>query len=166
VITDKEIAAGVHRLGLGDAGELLTLQHAAWVREALSNDTLDIPPLRENLADVVSQLSDPGNTIWGYRNDAGRLIATVRTSLRDPQTALVGRLGVVPDRFREGIGGEMLRFAEKQLPATVTRVELFTGLKSLGNHEFYARHGYVIVERDEVRGIVHLAKEHSLNGAT
>ena len=38
----------------GDAGELLTLQRACWVQEALANDSLaDIPALHESLDDVL-----------------------------------------------------------------------------------------------------------------
>ena len=36
----------------GDAGELLTLQRACWVTEAVANDDLAIPALHEGLADV------------------------------------------------------------------------------------------------------------------
>jgi GNAT superfamily N-acetyltransferase len=155
---DDELAAGVARLATPDAGELLTLQLAAWVREAHANGTLDIPPLHEGVADVRAQLVDPGLTIWGHRR-AGRLIATVRTSLVDDTTAFVGRLGVVPDLIGQGIGSAMLRWAETHVPASLTRIELVTGIGSVGNHAFYARHGYAIVDRDAAVGIVRLAKD-------
>jgi GNAT superfamily N-acetyltransferase len=154
---DHRIRAGVRRLGDADAGELLTLQLAAWVREARANATLDIPPLREGLADVRAQLADPAVTVWGLRED-GRLLATVRTSLTAPTTAYLGRLGVVPDLVGHGLGGAMLRLAEARLPPTVQRVDLVTGLRSYDNHAFYARHGYAIVGRDEDGGIVHMSR--------
>ena len=75
--------------------------------------------------------------------------------------AFIGRLGVVPDLARQGLGSAMLRFAEARLPAGVRRIELVTGIRSLGNHAFYARHGYTMVERDPVEGIVRFAKELS-----
>ncbi|HVK21493.1 MAG TPA: GNAT family N-acetyltransferase [Actinokineospora sp.] len=153
----EEVEAGTTRLGLADAGELLTLQLAAWVREAWSAGTLEIPPLREGLADVEASLGDPAYTTWGYRAPTGRLLATVRTSLLDERTAFVGRLGVVPDLYRRGIGGAMLRLAESRLPA-VSGIELVTGIHSLDNHAFYARHGYSIVSTDPVEGTVRLAK--------
>jgi GNAT superfamily N-acetyltransferase len=158
VTIDDTVAAGTARLGSADAGELLTLQLAAWVREARENDTLDIPPLQEGLDDVVAQLADPGLTVWGYR-ESGRLIGTVRTSLLSPSVAFLGRLGVVPDRFRTGIGGALLRLAESRLAASVGRIELITGLRSVSNHAFYARNGYEPVDRDEARGIVRFAKD-------
>ncbi len=152
------MVAGTARLGAADAGELLTLQLAAWVREGRAAGTISIPPLLEELPDVVAQLADPALTIWGYRVD-GRLIATVRTSIIGPGVAFVGRLGVVPDRFRQGIGGAMLRLAERELPVDIRRIELVTGIHNVGNHAFYARHGYTIYARDEAVGIVALAKD-------
>jgi GNAT superfamily N-acetyltransferase len=158
---DAQVAAGTSRLGLSDAGELLTLQLAAWVREGLDNDTLDIPALKEQLPDVVEQLADESLTIWGYRDDRGRLIATVRSSLTDGDGAWIGRLGVAPDKFRQGLGGAMLRLAESRLPASVRHVGLVTGLRSFGNHAFYARYGYAIVEQDPAAGIVRFEKERA-----
>ena len=154
---DERLAAGVRRLGVTDAGEVLTLQLAAWVREAQENDTLDIPPLRDTLPDVLAQLADTGSTIWGLR-EGGRLLAMGRFRLTAPDVAFVGRLGVAPDLQRHGLGGAMLRHVEATMPAAVTRIELVTGLRSVSNHEFYARHGYAIVERVPADGIVRLAK--------
>jgi GNAT superfamily N-acetyltransferase len=157
VSKDEVVRRAATRLTHGDAGELLTLQLAAWVREALTNETLAIPPLHENVDHVRAQLADPALTIWGLREDS-RLIATVRTSSIAPATAFVGRLGVVPDRTGEGFGAAMLRLAESRLPDDVDRIELITGIRSFGNHAFYARHGYAIVGRDESEGIVRMAK--------
>ncbi|WP_436492377.1 GNAT family N-acetyltransferase [Actinokineospora sp. HUAS TT18] len=151
------VEAGTTRLGPPDAGELLTLQLAAWVREGRTAGTIEIPPLQEGLADVEAALADPAVTTWGYRGPTGRLLATVRTSMIDERTAFVGRLGVVPDLIRQGIGGAMLRLAESRLTG-VSRIELVTGIHSLDNHAFYARHGYKIVSADEAEGTVRLAK--------
>ena len=67
----------------GDAGELLTLQRACWVQEALANDSLaDIPPLHESLADVQEWMGTWST--WVVRSE-GRLVGAVR-----------GRLEVTP----------------------------------------------------------------------
>lgn len=150
---DERVAAGCAELSAADAGELLTLQLAAWVREGRENDTLSIPPLLEGLRDVLTQLADPGLTVYGLR-EAGRLLATVRTSPIDAETVLLGRLGVVPDLVGTGLGSAMLRYAESRLPAAVLTVELITGLHSERNQRFYAQHGYELVGRDEQRRIV------------
>jgi ribosomal protein S18 acetylase RimI-like enzyme len=152
------VAAGTDRLGIEAAGELLTLQLAAWVVEGRLAGSFEIPPLLDTVADVAQALTDPTQTIWGYR-EGPRLIATVRTSALDPTTAYVGRLGVVPDRTREGIGSAILQLAEARLHPAIRRIELVTGINNLANHAFYARHGYAIVAADREQGIVRLAKE-------
>ena len=154
---DERVAAGVVLLGVDDAGEVLTLQLAAWVREGRENGTLEIPPLQDDLTGVRAQLADPESTVWGLR-EHGRLLATGRWRLTAPDVAFVGRLGVAPDLQRQGLGGAMLRHLEATLPAPVVRIELVTGLRSVSNHEFYARHGYAIVERLPDDGIVRLAR--------
>ena len=156
---EARIEAGTRRLGVADAGELLTLQLAAWVREGLDANSIDIPALKEELPDVIDQLADLSVSIWGYRDSNGRLIATVRTSLTEGNGAWIGRLGVVPDKFRQGLGGAMLRLAESRLPSTVTHIGLTTGIHSVGNHAFYQRYGYAIVEQDPAAGIVRMEKE-------
>jgi tRNA (guanine37-N1)-methyltransferase len=161
VNADKRIARGIGLLEDADAGELLTLQLAAWVRELHSNPDVRIPPLHETLEDVRAQLADRTQTIWGVR-EHGRLIATVRTSVRtagqDEVIAYLGRLGVVPDLARQGIGGALLRHAEHQLPRTVRRIELITGAGSVGNHRFYSGHGYVIAGPGPADGTLLMAK--------
>lgn len=135
-----------YRMGVDEAGELLTLQYAAWMLEALANDSLAVPPLHEGLDDVRAQLADPALTVVGVRR-AGRLVATVRTALPEPGVGFVGRLGVVPDLHGRGLGSALLRHAEASLPPGTARVELHTGAGSTANHRFYGRHGYEIVER-------------------
>jgi hypothetical protein len=157
--TDSQVISGTMRLGVQDAGELLTLQLAAWVREGRDAGTIEIPPLQDQLADVLAQLEDENMIVWGYRGESGRLLATVRTSPIDEQTTLLGRLGVVPDLFRQGIGSSMLRLAERRLPPTARRIELVTGVRSLGNHAFYARHGYTMLQPEPGHSIVRFAKD-------
>jgi GNAT superfamily N-acetyltransferase len=159
---DEAVAAGTERTRAGDAGELLTLQLAAWVREGREARRIDIPPLLEELSDVAAQLADPALTIWVYRDSTARMIATVRTSLLSPTTAFLGRLRVVPDRSGEGIGGAMLRLAERRVPAAVTRMELITGVRSVSNHRFYQNRGYQFIplaRPDDDQPVVRLAKE-------
>lgn len=158
VHADERVHRGVVRLGDADAGELLTLQLAAWVREMHANPGVRIPPLYEDLDDVRSQLGDPSQTVWGVR-EGGRLIATVRTSVRDDGTAYVGRLGVVPDLGRQGLGGALLRHAEAQLAPTVRRIDLITGAGSADNHRFYARHGYRVDGPGPADGTLRMVKD-------
>lgn len=145
------------RLDVAEAGEVLTLQYAAWLLEAIENATLAIPTLHETLDDIRGQLIDRALTIWGLRLD-GRLVGTVRTSILADGSGYIGRLGVVPDRHGQGLGSALLRFAEGTLSETVTRFELMTGARSVSNHRFYARHGYKIFDRNDAEGYVRMRR--------
>lgn len=45
-------------LHAGDAGEVLTLQRAAYVTEARAHADRDLPPLLQSLADLTADLDD------------------------------------------------------------------------------------------------------------
>lgn len=45
------------RLGADDAGEVLVLQRAVYVTEAQAD--VNLPPLRQSLAEVAAELADP-----------------------------------------------------------------------------------------------------------
>ena len=52
-------------LGPDDAGELLTLQRAAYVTEAQDHHDAFLPPLTETLQEMRARLADPHTTILG-----------------------------------------------------------------------------------------------------
>ncbi len=137
-----------------DAAEVLVLQRCCWVSEAIANDDLTIPPLRESLEQVRTWMPDA----WVLRED-GRLIGAVRATL-DDDVWKIGRLMVAPDRQGVGLGGMLLRHAEAQVPTAATWHELFTGAASVGNLARYRHAGYREVAR--VGGLVVLRKAVSL----
>lgn len=150
-------------LGPGDAGELLTLQRAAYVTQAQAHRDLDLPPLRQTLSELIEEVSDPEVFAAGWRDEAGRLVAAVRIRVRRcaPNVGEVGRLIVVPDRQGQAIGSSLLTAAERALPASVTEFRLFTGERSEGNLRLYARLGYTETHREETPAgyaLVHMAK--------
>jgi hypothetical protein len=53
------------RLDADDAGELLTLQRAAYVTEAQAHNDLALPPLTQSLAELRAELNDPLCVAWG-----------------------------------------------------------------------------------------------------
>ena len=137
------VALGTTRLDRSAAGEVMTLQRAAWVAEARDNNRFDIPALTETLDDVAASLSRPEVVVWGYRGASGRLLGTARTSpTGEPGAAELGRLGVTPDVLGTGVGSALLALAEARQPAAITRMHLITGELSEGNHRFYAAHGW------------------------
>lgn len=147
----------------GDAGELLTLQRAAYVTEAQAHDDVNRPPLTQSLDELVSELTRPDVLAFGLRDDARRLVAAVRVYLSptEPHTAEVGRLVVAPDMQGRGRGSRLLELVEERLPERITGLQLFTGERSLGNLRLYSRFGYQETHRTPTPGgyaLVHLAK--------
>jgi tRNA (guanine37-N1)-methyltransferase len=138
-----------------DAAEVLTLQLACWVAEALANATLDIPPLHEDLDDVRAWLTQW--TAFVVRS-AGRLVGGVRGRL-EGDVWDIGRLMVAPDLRGRGLGRWLLGHIEAAAPPQARRLALFTGAASEANLSMYHRAGY---RRDRVQpsdpGVVHLSK--------
>jgi GNAT superfamily N-acetyltransferase len=133
-----------------DAAEVLVLQRACWVTEAIANSTLAIPALHEGLQDVEGWIG----TAWVLR-DGPRLIGGVR-AVQGGTAWRIGRLMVAPDRRGEGLGRRLLSHIESVAPATATRFALFTGAGSVRNLAMYERAGYRRVGGDD--DVVHLEK--------
>ena len=139
-----------------DAGELLTLQRAAYVTEAQLYDDLRLPALVQTLAELRAELAAGGGVV---DREGARLVGAVRLRL-DGDVLHVGRLTVAPDRQGEGIGTRLLAAAEAAAPAR--RAALFTGHRSKANLRLYRRCGYVEMRREPVHDgltLVHLEKE-------
>ncbi|GAA2757878.1 GNAT family N-acetyltransferase [Actinopolymorpha rutila] len=147
------------RLNDADAGELLTLQRAAYVSEAQAHHDLTLPPLSETLDQLRAALADPACHPWGTR-ESGRLVAGVRVRLVEESTAEIGRLTVAPDRQGRGLGTTLLLTAEDRLPAGISSVRLFTGEHSHSNLRLYRRLGYQETGRTQAGSyqLVHLEK--------
>jgi len=163
------LVESVVRLGAADAGEVLTLQRAAYVTETQAHADLNLPPLRQSFAEVAAELADPRVLALGWRVPSGRLVAAVRARVTtdDSRVAEIGRLAVVPDYQGQRLGTRLLAAVEEQLPATVAALRLFTGEHSAGNLRLYARLGY----RESCRRLtpagyrlVHLTKNRQASG--
>jgi tRNA (guanine37-N1)-methyltransferase len=135
-----------------DAGEILTLQRAAWVPEAQRHGWFFIPPLTQTLQEIREDIDTQTVlvTVLGHR-----IVGTVR-GVRRRTDWYIGRLGVVPDLQGQGLGRRLLAAIEASAPDGVARFTLTTGPKSVENIAFYERHGYRRVPgADE---LVHLEK--------
>jgi tRNA (guanine37-N1)-methyltransferase len=125
-----------------DAGEILTLQRACWVQEALDNDTLEIPALHESLETVAASLDE-----WSYYvvRVEGRLVGAVRGRLDTHGGATVwdiGRIMVAPDLQGRGLGRLLLEHIQAVAPAEATTYVLFTGSASADNQRMYKKAGF------------------------
>ncbi len=140
------------RATAADAGELLVLQRACWVQEAIANASLRHAALTESLDDVIAWVADW--QVWVVHRH-GRLVAAVRAR-RDGAIWEIGRLMVAPDLAGRGLGTWLLEHAERAAPEEATSIGLSTGSRSLRNLALYRRAGYRPV--DEVDGAVRLVK--------
>lgn len=136
----------VVRLSVAEAGELLTLQRAAYVPQAILHDDLTLPPLTQTFEQLLAELRDPAVIALGIRTGP-RLAGSVRLRIRG-STAELGRLMVAPDLQGRGLGTRLLTAAAEQVPVGVARIELFTGERSLDNIRLYERNGYVETHRE------------------
>jgi GNAT superfamily N-acetyltransferase len=124
-----------------DAGEVLTVQRAAFVSEAAIYGSVDMPPLTQTLSELEAELrSESGFTA---RID-GRLVGAIRFVEKDG-LLLIGRIAIAPDMQGEGIGRKLLESAENA--STADAAELFTGSLSEANIRLYESCGYVEHER-------------------
>ncbi|MBO0841769.1 MAG: tRNA (guanosine(37)-N1)-methyltransferase TrmD [Nocardioides sp.] len=122
----------------GDAAELLVLQRACWVQEAIDNDRLDIPALHESLDDVAARISSWDTYVV---RAAGRLVGAVSGRLVDDQWD-IGKLMVAPDLQGRGLGRALLDHIQAVAPASARGVVLFTGARSERNLRTYKKAGF------------------------
>jgi tRNA (guanine37-N1)-methyltransferase len=146
----------------GDAGEILTLQRACWVQEAVANDSLAIPALHESLADVEESLRVWDNYVVRV---AGRLVGAVRGRL-DGEAWDIGRLMVAPDLQGRGLGRVLLEHIQAVAPAAATSYVLFTGVASAENQRMYKKAGFRLrPDLPAPPGAVLLTKRRWISGA-
>lgn len=133
-------------ISAADAGEVLTVQRAAFVSEALIYGSVDMPPLTQSLEELESELRESDGFV--ARVD-GRLVGAIRTREADG-LLMIGRLAIAPDMQGSGIGQQLLEAAEAHSSASES--ELFTGSLSEANLRLYERCGYVESERVDTGG--------------
>ena len=127
-----------------DAGEILTLQRAAFLAEAQWNGSLDLPPLTETVDELTTALEQELVLVARQR---GRVVASVRGVVRPGGRWYVNRLAVAPDRQGQGIGSRLMEVIESLAPPETQVISLLTGAGSMPNHGFYRARGYVETER-------------------
>lgn len=139
--SDSAPDIAIEKLDDTAAGEVLTLQRAAFVSEAQIYGSADMPPLTQTVEQVGAELRE--SDALGARRD-GRLVGAIRFRV-DGATLLVGRISVAPDQQGEGVGRLLLESAEQRSDAR--EAELFTGSLSEANIRLYESCGYAVSER-------------------
>jgi ribosomal protein S18 acetylase RimI-like enzyme len=122
-----------------DAGELMTVQRAAYLSEGALHDSFTLPPLTETVDQVRTAIAGGGvlKAVLGTR-----IVGAVRAAV-DGDTCHVGRLAVAPDVQGRGIGTRLLAAVEERHAGRVARFVLFTGPNSAPNLRLYRRLGYL-----------------------
>lgn len=134
----------VRPIRVEDAGQVLTLQRAAFVTEALIYDDPDMGPLTQTLEALEFELHDNLGYVAEIR---GRVVGAARAVTSD-SLLLVGRIAVAPDQQGAGIGPQLLEAMEKRgVERGCREAELFTGSLSAENLALYKKLGYRESER-------------------
>ncbi|MGW0517315.1 GNAT family N-acetyltransferase [Crossiella sp. NPDC003009] len=145
----KTHIAPLHR---DHAGELLTLQYAAFVPEAQRYREPFIPPLTDTLPHLQALITNPCTPTLGAWSGP-RLIGAIRGLVTGDRME-IARLAVAPDRQGEGVGTSLLTTLEQATPPTVRTLWLATGTASTETISLYERHGYTrVAERPDTAGI-------------
>ena len=126
-----------------DAGEILTLQRAAFLADAQIYGDPFMPSLTQSTHEIALQIDDPAVVVLVGRRGP-RLVGSVRAHVRG-DTAHIGRLMTAPDLQGEGIGHRLMAEIESRLGSHT--IELETGAESDANIRFYERRGYHVVGR-------------------
>jgi GNAT superfamily N-acetyltransferase len=131
------------RLVPEDAGEVLTVQRAAFLAEAQLYATTNIPPLLESFDEVREQIGAT-YSLGAFR--ASRLVGAIRLTVDGP-VGWVSRVAVAPDQQGRGIASALLRAVEQNAPSNVREFRLLAGFKSEANRAMYERRGYREIAR-------------------
>ncbi|KAB2342711.1 GNAT family N-acetyltransferase [Actinomadura rudentiformis] len=141
-----------------DAGEILTVQRAAYVSEAQLYGDPFIPPLVESHEQLHKVLNADSVVLKAMAGS--RLVGAVRAQFSD-HTCLIGRLVVAPDMQGRGIGRRLMEALEREVRVRADACVLFTGHLSDGNLRLYRRLGYTETHRERVAAhltLVHMRK--------
>lgn len=131
-----------------DAGEVLTVQRAAFASESIIYGDPAMPPMVQTLEELDAELRTARG--WVARI-GGRLVGAIRVREdEDADLLLIGRLAIAPDMQGSGIGRALLEAAEQHSHAA--EAELFTGVRSEANIRLYESCGYRRTQRvgDEI----------------
>jgi GNAT superfamily N-acetyltransferase len=147
--------------GPQDAGEILTVQRAAYLTEAQLYGDPFIPPLIESLGQIRALAA--GDAVMLKAVLGGRVVGAVRAQFSE-RTCLIGRLVVVPDLQGQGIGTRLMRAVEQEVSSRADAYVLFTGHLSDGNLRLSRRLGYTETHRQRVAA--HLTHVHMRKART
>jgi len=119
-----------------DMEEILELQYLAYQSEAALFGSMDIPPLKETLEEVMAEYDEGLVLKMMFGN---KIIGSVRAR-EQAGTVYIGKLMVHPEHQKHGYGKKLLLEVENYFPGK--RYELFTSTRSTANIRLYKSVGY------------------------
>lgn len=133
-----------------DYGEIFTLQRAAFVDEAKTYETPDVPSLNETFVQLGLRLRQSATLV---AVDDGRIVGSVSLRRYREGGVDVERLMVAPDRRRNGIASILLDEVEANLAAQgESSVQLIVGEIVAAARALYDGRGYEFVSRSQDPG--------------
>jgi len=151
------MAVVLRRAVEADAGELLTLQRAAYVSTAQLYRDPFLPPLLETLQQVAEAIR---SQIVLAAVDGHRIVGSARCRI-EGSVGHLGRLVVAPDRSGARLGVRLVKAVQDHTPPSVRRFELFTGSLSERDIALYWLLGFEEFDRrvsDEGIELVYMAR--------
>ena len=143
-----------------DAGEILTLQRAAYVTTAQLYRDPFLPPLLETLEEVAEAIR---SQIVLAAVDGHRIVGSARARI-DGSVGHLGRLVVAPDRSGARLGVRLVKAVQEHAPPSVRRFELFTGALSVRHIALYWLLGFEEFDRrcsDEGIELVYMGRDRT-----
>ncbi|GAA1148895.1 hypothetical protein GCM10009630_54190 [Kribbella jejuensis] len=139
-VTDHELAT-----------RLLEIQHAAYAVEAELIGFDGIPPLQEDLHELMASTEH-----WLGRYDGSHLVGAVAYELPDERTVEISRLIVDPKHARRGHGRALLDHLDELEPRPVSEVS--TGAANTPAVNLYLSRGYTKTADVEVAPGIYITR--------
>lgn len=133
---------------VADAGEILTLQRAAFLTDAQIYDDPFMASLTQSLEEIEELLERDG-VVFLVARIGHRIVGSVRAEVTHDR-ATIGRLMTAPDMQGRGIGSRLMDRIEASVATHVSTLRLHTGNRSEANIAFYQRRGYALVDDPDV----------------
>ena len=145
---------------LADAKIIHQLKMRAFAEEGRLSESMDIPPLMEELSAVEFDIR--AHIVLTARN-AEQIIGSAR-GIVTGAVCTIRAVCVEPTHHGRGIGAALLRAVEEARPG-VERFELTTNTLVPGNVAFYERRGYQVIQLTKHSGKIVLAQMRKYGSA-
>ncbi len=141
---DRSGPVTISDAAVDDAGEILTVQRAAFLTDAQIYRDPFMASLTQTLEDLEALIVRP-DVVFLVARVGHRIVGSVRAEVADG-VAHIGRLMTAPDMQGRGIGSMLMDAVEAGVGRAVSELRLHTGNRSDANIAFYRRRGYVLID--------------------